>query len=68
MSIDNGSANSLPEIEIDMRNVLRAQRDAASNVHKGRADDSSGLVLQISGRSVQEIDHLIVGFKDCARS
>jgi hypothetical protein len=71
MSAHNGSANNLPEIEIDMRNTLRTQRDAAwrakrdsaSNERKGGADDFSGLVLQISGRSVQEIDHLIVGLQ-----
>jgi hypothetical protein len=71
MSTHNGSANNLPEIEIDMRNTLRAQRDAAlrakrdavSSECKGGVDGFSDLVLQISGRSVQEIDHLIVGLQ-----
>jgi hypothetical protein len=67
MSID-GSTNNVTAIEMDMRDVLRARKARLSDVSRETNNDYSSLVSGISVRSVQEIDHLIEGFKGGARS
>jgi hypothetical protein len=55
----SGSAPSVPAIEIDMRNLLRAKKARVSNVGEETGNDYASLVCAMSGRSVDEIDHLI---------
>jgi hypothetical protein len=61
------SINQLPNnelsIEIDMRDLLRAKKEKPSNELERAVHDFSGTVFRISGRSVQEIDHLIEGLQ-----
>lgn len=58
-----GSAHTIAAIEIDMRDLLRAKKSKPSNGGERAGDDLSGLVLRISSRSLQEIDHLIEGLQ-----
>jgi hypothetical protein len=58
-----GSAHTIAAIEIDMRDLLRAKKSKPSNEGERAGDDLSGLVLRISSRSLQEIDHLIEGLQ-----
>jgi hypothetical protein len=62
MSI-NRPENTEAAVEIDMRDLLRAKKLSSLTENKGAAGDFSGQILQISGRSVQEIDHLIEGLR-----
>jgi hypothetical protein len=62
MSI-NRPENTTAAIEIDMRDLLRAKKLSSLTENKGAVGDFSGQILQISGRSVQEIDHLIEGLR-----
>ena len=55
--------NGVAAIEIDMRDLLRAKRLSSLTENKGAVGDFSRQILQISGRSVQEIDHLIEGLR-----
>jgi hypothetical protein len=61
------SINQLPNnelsIEIDMRDLLRAKKEEPSNEPERAVHDFSETVFRISGRSVQEIDHLIEGLQ-----
>ena len=61
------SINQLPNndlsIDIDMSDLLRAKKDKPSNEAERPVHDFLSLVLQISGRSVREIDHLVVGLQ-----
>ena len=50
-------------VEIDMRDLLRAKKARLSDESKETGSDYSSLVSQISGQSVQEIDHLIEGLQ-----
>jgi hypothetical protein len=59
----NGAENTIAPIEMDMRDLLRAKKLRSLTENKGAANDFSGQVFQISGRSVQEIDHLIEGLR-----
>ena len=59
----SGSAPSVPAIEIDMRNLLRAKKATVSNVSEATGNDYASLVSAMSGRSVDEIDHLIEGLQ-----
>ena len=59
----NELSNYEAAIDVDMRDLLRAKKDRPSNERKRAVDDFSSLVLQISGRSVREIDHLVEGLQ-----
>ena len=60
----NRSENGIAAIEMDMRDVFRAKKlRTMTTENKGAVGDFSGQILQISGRSVQEIDHLIEGLQ-----
>ena len=59
----SGSAPSVPAIEIDMGNLLRAKKATVSNVSEATGNDYASLVSAMSGRSVDEIDHLIEGLQ-----
>jgi hypothetical protein len=59
----NGSTNSANEIELDMRDVLRANKTRLKAVSTETAPDYASLVTGISVRSIDEIDHLIDGLQ-----
>ena len=59
----DGSANTVAAIEIDMRDLLRAKKAGLLDVSKETGDDYASLVSAMSGRSVDEIDHLIEGLQ-----
>jgi hypothetical protein len=63
MSI-NESSKAAAAFEIDMRGLLGAKGDRASDVRKEPGSDYSSLVSQMSDRSVHEVDHLIAGLQD----
>jgi hypothetical protein len=58
MSI-NGSQNDVAAIELDMHDLLRAKKARPLHETKGAVSEFSVEAFQISGRSIQEIDHLI---------
>jgi hypothetical protein len=62
MSI-NRPENGVAAIEIDMRDVLRAKKLRTMTESKGAKNDFSELVLGISNRSAEEIDHLVEGLR-----
>jgi len=62
MSI-NEPSKAAAAFQIDMRGLLGAKRDRASDVRKEPGSDYSSLVSQMSDRSVHEIDHLIAGLQ-----
>jgi hypothetical protein len=56
--------SNLAAIEIDMRDLLLRAKDNKSLLEANSAvDDFSGLVRQISGRSVRDINHLVDGLQ-----
>jgi ABC-type transporter Mla subunit MlaD len=59
----NGSLRTAATVEIDMRDLLRAKKDGASDVAREPNSDFASLIFQISGQSVHEIDHLIAGLQ-----
>jgi hypothetical protein len=62
MSI-NASHNDVAAIELDMHDLLRTKNVRPSNDTRAAVRDFPGEVFQLSGRSVQEIDHLIEGLR-----
>ena len=59
----NGSTPNTATFEIDMRDLLRTKKATSSDVRGQTRGDDAVLVSQISGKSVYEIDHLIVGLQ-----
>jgi hypothetical protein len=59
----NGSENTISPFEIDRRDVLRAKRLRSLTENKGAVNDFSGIISQISGPSLQEIDQLVEGLR-----
>jgi hypothetical protein len=62
MSI-SGSQNDVAAIEHDMGNLLRTKKVRPLHETKGAVSDFPSEAFQISGRSIQEIDHLIEGLR-----
>jgi hypothetical protein len=62
MSI-NRSENDVAAIELDMNGLLRTKKVRPLHEAKGAVSDFWGEAFRISGRSVQEIDHLIEGLR-----
>jgi hypothetical protein len=58
MNIDR-SENDVAAIELDMNDFLRTRNIRSVDEAKGAVRDFSSEAFQLSGRSVQEIDHLI---------
>jgi len=62
------------DLERDLRErLLRKKSGKAGNSVAVRASDEAAvevtsMVSQISAQSIQEVDHLIVGCRECARS
>jgi hypothetical protein len=59
----NASTNNVTEIELDMRDVLRANKTKLKAISTETAPDYASLVTGISVRSIDEIDHLIDGLQ-----
>ena len=59
----NGSQNAVAPIEIDMRDLLRAKELSPLTDNKRVVNDFSGLISQISGPSLQEVDRLVEGLR-----
>jgi hypothetical protein len=59
----NINGHNAAAIEIDMRDVLRAKKDRASNARVEPGKDYPSLVSQVSSYPVHEIDHLIAGLQ-----
>jgi hypothetical protein len=59
----NASTNNVTAIELDMRDVLRANKSKLTAVSSETAPDYASLVTGISVQSVHEIDHLIDGLQ-----
>jgi hypothetical protein len=59
----NGSQNAVAPIEIDMRDLLRAKELSPLTDNKRVVNDFSGLISQISGASLQEVDQLVEGLR-----
>ena len=60
----NGSANHvMTAIDVDMRNVLRANKTTLTAVGSESTPDYSSFVSGISVRSIEEIDHLLDGLQ-----
>src|SRR5690242_10608856 len=57
------STNGMVALEIDMRDLLQAKKSGSSGVTKKTENDYSSPVFEISGRSIEEIDHLIKGLQ-----
>jgi hypothetical protein len=62
MSIDTAE-NDVAAIERDMNDFLRTKKGRPLHEHKAAVSDVSSEAFQLSGRSVQEIDHLIEGLR-----
>jgi hypothetical protein len=62
MNIDR-SENDVAAIELDMNEFLRTRNIRSVDEAKGAVSDFSSEAFQLSGRSVQEIDHLIEGLR-----
>jgi hypothetical protein len=62
MNIDR-SENDVAAIELDMNEFLRTRNIRSVDEDKGAVRDFSSEAFQLSGRSVQEIDHLIDGLR-----
>ena len=58
MSIDRDEVD-VAEIELDMHDLLRTKKVRPLRETKNTVRDFSSEAFQLSGRSVQEIDHLI---------
>ena len=57
------SARNETAFEIDMRNLLRKKKADVSNKDEAASVEVPSLVSQISGKSVDEIDHLAEGLQ-----
>ena len=60
------SAHTVPAIEMDMRDLLRAKRARLPNESKESKEtgnDFPSMISQIAGQSVHEIDYLIEGLR-----
>jgi hypothetical protein len=62
MSIDRAE-NDEAIIELDLHHLLRTTKVKSLHETKDAVSDFSGEAFQISGRSIQEIDHLIEGLR-----
>jgi hypothetical protein len=62
MSIDRDDID-VAEIELDMHDLLRTKKVRPLRETKNTVRDFSSEAFQLSGRSVQEIDHLIEGLR-----
>jgi CRISPR/Cas system CSM-associated protein Csm2 small subunit len=59
----NETSHAEAAIDVDMRKLLRANKVEPSDKTMETDTDYSYLIAQISGRSVDEIDHLIRGLQ-----
>ncbi len=50
-------------IEVDMRKILRAKKSSSSDRRTETDNDCVHLINQMAGKSVAEIDHLILGLQ-----
>ena len=62
MSID-GAENNVAAIELDLQHVLRTKKVKPLHETKDAVIDLSSEAFQLSGLSIQEIDHLIEGLR-----
>jgi CRISPR/Cas system CSM-associated protein Csm2 small subunit len=59
----NETLHAEAAIEVDMRKILRVKKAGLSGKSTETDTDYSHLITQISGRSIDEIDHLIRGLQ-----
>ena len=62
MSIDRAE-NDVAATELDLQHLLRPKKVKPLHETKNAASDFSSEAFQISGLSIQEIDHLIEGLR-----
>jgi hypothetical protein len=60
---NNETSQAEAAIEVDMRKLLRAKKVGPSDKRMETEADYSYLIAQMSGQSVDEIDHLIRGLQ-----
>jgi hypothetical protein len=59
----NRPENDVGAIELDMHDLLRTKKVKPLHETKNAMSNFSGDAFQMSGRSIQEIDHLIEGLR-----